>query len=70
MADDKWRMTNGGLQMADCGWQMADGRWQMANGKWRIADGIRWKADDRCEVRSGGCGDGESVAKLAASLFR
>ncbi len=32
---------------------MADGGWRMADGGWRMTD-------DKCEVRSGGCGDGHS----------
>ncbi len=39
--------------MADDTWQMADDTWRMADDTWRMAD-------DRCEVTSGGCGDGES----------
>jgi len=34
---------------------MSDGGWQMSDGRRRMPDG-----DDGCEVRSGGCGDGQS----------
>src|SRR5271157_866916 len=53
-------MANDGWQMMDGKWQMANGGWRMANGGWRMADGGWQMADDQCEVRLGGCGEGET----------
>ncbi len=39
---------------------MADGKRQMPVGKWQRADDEGSITDDRFEMRSGGCGDGES----------
>src|SRR5208283_3862257 len=52
-ADDKWQMADGKCRMADDTGRMADDRGQMTDDTGRMAD-------DGSEVRSGGCGDGES----------
>src|SRR5271157_5556856 len=40
--------------------EKADGKCQMTDGKCRMADDRGQMVDDECEVRSGGCGNGES----------
>ena len=46
-------------EKADGGCQMADGKCRRADDSGPMADGGRWTGDDGCEVRSGGCGDGQ-----------
>ncbi|MGA2704889.1 MAG: hypothetical protein ABSH35_27835 [Isosphaeraceae bacterium] len=60
MADDGCRTGDDGCRTGDDRGQMADGKRQMPVGKWQRADDEGWITDDRFEMRSGGCGDGES----------
>ncbi len=42
MANGKWQIANGKLQIANGKWQIANGKWQMANCKLQISNG-KWQ---------------------------
>ena len=46
MAEDEWRMTDGGRQTMNGGWQMMDDRWQRTDDRWQMMDNGWQRTDD------------------------